>query len=129
VSALVTITQTDPMAVLFAVPEIHVPLIQHKLRSGQVLPVQVWDREAKQMLAQGRVSSTDNAIDLATGTLRLKAKGTGPNQQAVYAQAAWFSHVEGDAVRLVHLVVYHSTLSGFQNEPQTAPFFESVKLP
>jgi len=63
------------------------------------------------------------------GTLRLKAKGTGPNQQAVYAQAAWFSHVEGDAVRLVHLVVYHSTLSGFQNEPQTAPFFESVKLP
>jgi len=37
----------------------------------------VWDREAKQMLAQGRVSSTDNAIDLATGTLRLKA--TFPN--------------------------------------------------
>jgi multidrug efflux system membrane fusion protein len=41
------------------------------------LPVQVWDRDAKQMLAQGRVSSTDNAIDLATGTLRLKA--TFPN--------------------------------------------------
>jgi multidrug efflux system membrane fusion protein len=72
-NGIVTITQTDPMAVLFAVPEIHVPLIQRKLRSGQVLPVQVWDREAKQMLAQGRVSSTDNAIDLATGTLRLKA--------------------------------------------------------
>jgi multidrug efflux system membrane fusion protein len=76
-NGIVSITQTDPMAVLFAVPEIHVPLIQSKLRSGQVLPVQVWDREAKQMLAQGRVSSTDNAIDLATGTLRLKA--TFPN--------------------------------------------------
>jgi len=76
-NGIVSITQTDPMAVLFAVPEIHVPLIQRKLRSGQVLPVQVWDREAKQMLAQGRVSSTDNAIDLATGTLRLKA--TFPN--------------------------------------------------
>ena len=72
-NGIVSINQTDPMAVLFAVPEIHVPLIQRKLRSGQVLPVQVWDREAKQMLAQGRVSSTDNAIDLATGTLRLKA--------------------------------------------------------
>jgi len=76
-NGIVSITQTDPMAVLFAVPEIHVPLIQRKLRSGQVLPVQVWDRDAKQMLAQGRVSSTDNAIDLATGTLRLKA--TFPN--------------------------------------------------
>jgi len=72
-NGIVSITQTDPMAVLFAVPEIHVPLIQRKLRAGQVLPVQVWDRDAKQMLAQGRVSSTDNAIDLATGTLRLKA--------------------------------------------------------
>ena len=72
-NGIVSINQTDPMAVLFAVPEIHVPLIQRKLRSGQALPVQVWDRDAKQMLAQGRVSSTDNAIDLATGTLRLKA--------------------------------------------------------
>jgi multidrug efflux system membrane fusion protein len=76
-NGIVSINQTDPMAVLFAVPEIHVPLIQRKLRSGQALPVQVWDRDAKQMLAQGRVSSTDNAIDLATGTLRLKA--TFPN--------------------------------------------------
>ena len=87
-NGIVSINQTDPMAVLFAVPEIHVPLIQRKLRSGQVLPVQVWDREAKQMLAQGRVSSTDNAIDLATGTLRLKATfpnadgGLFPNQFA-----------------------------------------------
>ena len=87
-NGIVSITQTDPMAVLFAVPEIHVPLIQRKLRSGQALPVQVWDRDAKQMLAQGRVSSTDNAIDLATGTLRLKATfpnadgGLFPNQFA-----------------------------------------------
>ena len=87
-NGIISINQTDPMAVLFAVPEIHVPLIQRKLRSGQVLPVQVWDREAKQMLAQGRVSSTDNAIDLATGTLRLKATfpnadgGLFPNQFA-----------------------------------------------
>jgi hypothetical protein len=63
------------------------------------------------------------------GTLRLKAKGTGPHQQAVYLHAAWFAHVEGDAVRLVHMVVYQNTLAGFQNEAQTDPFFESVKLP
>lgn len=70
---LVTITQTQPMAVLFAVPEAHVPLIQRKLKGGQSLAVQAWDRELKEKLAEGQVTTTDNAIDLNTGTLKLKA--------------------------------------------------------
>ncbi|NCV62417.1 MAG: hypothetical protein EBW49_00435 [Betaproteobacteria bacterium] len=61
------------MAVVFAVPEIHVPLIMRKLKSGQTLAVQAWDRDRKQRLASGRVNTTDNAIDVATGTLKLKA--------------------------------------------------------
>ena len=72
-NGLVTITQTQPMAVVFAVPEMHVPLIMRKLKSGQALPVQAWDRDRKQRLASGRVNTTDNAIDVATGTLKLKA--------------------------------------------------------
>jgi multidrug efflux system membrane fusion protein len=72
-NGLVSITQTQPMAVVFAVPEAHVPLIMRKLRAGQALPVEAWDREQKQRLAKGRVSTTDNAIDVATGTLKLKA--------------------------------------------------------
>jgi multidrug efflux system membrane fusion protein len=51
-NALVTITQTQPMAVVFAVPEMHVPLIMRKLKSGQALAVQAWDREHKQKLAK-----------------------------------------------------------------------------
>jgi multidrug efflux system membrane fusion protein len=73
VAGLVTITQTQPMAVLFAVPEAHVPLIQRKLRGGQSLAVQAWDRDLKEKLAEGQVMTTDNAIDLNTGTLKLKA--------------------------------------------------------
>ena len=72
-NGLVSITQTQPMAVMFAVPESHVPLIMRKLKTGQALPVEAWDRDQKVRLAQGRVSTTDNAIDVATGTLRLKA--------------------------------------------------------
>jgi multidrug efflux system membrane fusion protein len=72
-NGLVSITQTQPMAVVFAVPEMHVPLIMRKLKSGQALPVQAWDRDRKQRLASGRVNTTDNAIDVATGTLKLKA--------------------------------------------------------
>ncbi|MEY3765364.1 MAG: hypothetical protein RLZ03_323 [Pseudomonadota bacterium] len=72
-AGLVTITQTQPMAVLFAVPEAYVPLIQRKLRGGQSLAVQAWDRDMKEKLAEGQVTTTDNAIDLSTGTLKLKA--------------------------------------------------------
>ena len=72
-NGLVSITQTQPMAVVFAVPEAHVPLIMRKLKAGLALPVEAWDREQKQRLAKGRVSTTDNAIDMATGTLKLKA--------------------------------------------------------
>ena len=72
-AGLVTITQTQPMAVVFAVPEAHVPLIQRKLRQGDKLAVQAWDRDMKEKLAEGQVSTTDNAIDTATGTLKLKA--------------------------------------------------------
>jgi membrane fusion protein, multidrug efflux system len=72
-NGLVSITQTQPMAVVFAVPEMHVPLIMRKLKSGQALLVQAWDRERKQRLASGRVNTTDNAIDVTTGTLKLKA--------------------------------------------------------
>ena len=72
-NGLVNITQTQPMAVVFSVPEMHVPLIMRKLKAGQALPVEAWDRDQKIRLAQGRVSTTDNAIDVATSTLRLKA--------------------------------------------------------
>jgi multidrug efflux pump subunit AcrA (membrane-fusion protein) len=61
------------MAVLFAVPEAYVPLIQRKLKGGQSLAVQAWDHELKEKLAEGQVTTTDNAIDLNTGTLKLKA--------------------------------------------------------
>ena len=72
-NGLVNITQTQPMAVVFSVPEMHVPLIMRKLKAGQALPVEAWDRDQKIRLAQGRVSTTDNAIDVTTSTLRLKA--------------------------------------------------------
>ena len=80
-NGLVSITQTQPMAVVFAVPEAHVPLIMRKLKAGQALPVQAWDRDMQHRLAKGRVSTTDNAMDLATGTLKLKATLDNPDGQ------------------------------------------------
>ena len=73
-TGLVSITQTQPIAVVFAVPEAHLRQISSKLQAGQPLVVEAWDREQKVKLAVGKVSSTDNAIDMATGTIKLKAE-------------------------------------------------------
>lgn len=77
-NGLLTIAQVQPVNVVFAVPEAQLAAIQSRLAQGEALPVEAWDRDEKRMLAQGRVASTDNAIDPATGTIKLKAAF--PNQ-------------------------------------------------
>lgn len=71
---LVTITQTQPISVVFAVPESNLPLIARKLKGTEPLTVEAWDREQRNLLASGKVSTTDNAIDAVTGTIKVKAE-------------------------------------------------------
>ncbi|MEO6245976.1 MAG: MdtA/MuxA family multidrug efflux RND transporter periplasmic adaptor subunit [Opitutaceae bacterium] len=71
---LVTITQTHPIAVSFTVPEIDLQKVVEPLRAGEALPVEAWDRNERGVLATGVLRTVDNQIDLATGTLRLKAE-------------------------------------------------------
>ncbi len=73
-NGLVTITQTQPISVIFAVPETHLPLITRKLKGADALTVEAWDREQRSLLATGKVSTTDNTIDPVTGTIKVKAE-------------------------------------------------------
>ncbi len=67
-------------------------------------------------------------VNALPGALRIKAVGTSANGQPVLAQAVWFSHLEGESVRLVHAVVYHN--QGPKKKDQSAEqFIESLKLP
>jgi membrane fusion protein, multidrug efflux system len=70
---LVTITQTRPIAVMFTVPEVDLQSVIVPLRAGEKMEVEAWDRTEKNKLAQGFLQTVDNQIDLATGTLKLKA--------------------------------------------------------
>lgn len=70
---LVSITQMRPIAVEFTVPEPDVPALRRAAASGVELAVQVLDRSEQQTLANGRLYTLDNQIDIATGTLRVKA--------------------------------------------------------
>ena len=73
-SGIVVITQVRPIAVTFTVPEIDLQKVIEPLRAGEKLPVQAWDRSEQKVLASGLLRTVDNQIDLATGTLRLKAE-------------------------------------------------------
>lgn len=72
-NGVVVIAQTQPMALVFAVPSAQLGAISERLRAGQPLPVEVLDRGGQKRLAVGRVASVDNAIDSTTDTVRLKA--------------------------------------------------------
>ena len=72
-TALVVITQTEPIIVSFTLPENDLGLVIARYRSGATLPVQAWDRGDRKELAVGVLSSIDNQIDITTGTLKFKA--------------------------------------------------------
>ncbi|MGH9432696.1 MAG: MdtA/MuxA family multidrug efflux RND transporter periplasmic adaptor subunit [Terriglobia bacterium] len=70
---LVVITQMEPIAVIFTLPEEQLGPILQGLRRGQSFRVQAYDRSDQHLIATGTLLATDNRIDQTTGTLRLKA--------------------------------------------------------
>jgi multidrug efflux system membrane fusion protein len=77
-TGLVVITQLEPVAVLYTVPQDLLPAVMKRLQSGDPIAVDAWDRDQKARLAQGTLASADNQVDPQTGTVKLKAQF--PNQ-------------------------------------------------
>jgi multidrug efflux system membrane fusion protein len=77
-NGLVVITQLQPIAAVFTIPQDRLPDVLKRLRAGAPLPVEAYDREQKIKLATGRLLTVDNQIDPTTGTVKLKAQF--PNQ-------------------------------------------------
>lgn len=71
---LVSITQTQPIAVNFTVPEVDVPALRDARRGDAPLKVEVLDRGEQRVLATGELTTLDNQIDTSTGTLRVRAQ-------------------------------------------------------
>jgi len=73
-TALVTITQTQPISVAFTLPENELPTVVQRFRAGDKLRVEAWDRAETSLLTEGVLQSLDNQIDTTTGTLKFKAR-------------------------------------------------------
>ncbi|MAL01967.1 MAG: multidrug transporter subunit MdtA [Alcaligenaceae bacterium] len=71
---LVVITQTQPISVLFSLPQAQLPEVRAQLRDGNTLTAILYDSTNTRELARGVLVSIDNQIDVATGTVRMKAQ-------------------------------------------------------
>lgn len=71
-SALVVVTQLQPITAVFPIAEDQLPAVIGKWRAGQRLSVDALDRNMKK-LASGWLSTIDNQIDPTTGTVKLRA--------------------------------------------------------
>lgn len=74
---IVTITQVQPITVMFTLPQADLPAIVTAMGKG-AMTVVARTSDTKLALAQGTLLTPDNAIDATTGTIRLKA--TFPNE-------------------------------------------------
>ena len=71
-NGLVVITQVQPIAVLFTLPEDNLPEVIQHMKSEQ-LGVEANSRDDQVKLATGKLLTVDNQIDPTTGTVRFKA--------------------------------------------------------
>lgn len=72
-NGLLVITQMQPIAVIFTLPEDSLPAVNSRMRSGVTLQVKALSRDNGMEIASGTLLTIDNQIDQTTGTIRLKA--------------------------------------------------------
>jgi multidrug efflux system membrane fusion protein len=73
-TGLLVITQLQPIAVIFALPQDQLSQVLSKLHSGTQLPVDAYDRDDVTKIAPGQLLTIDTQIDTTTGTYKLKSE-------------------------------------------------------
>ena len=115
-NGLVVITQVQPIAVVFTLPEDNLPALLAKMKNGAKLPVEALDREQKNRLATGSLETIDNQIDPSTGTVKIKAVFANsdselfPNQ---FVNARLLVDTLHDATLVPNAAIQHSPQSAF----------------
>lgn len=77
---IVVVTQIDPIAVMFQLPQDELPRVAERMAQG-ALPVEVYSRDGDTRIATGELAVIDNQINVATATARLKAVFPNPERR------------------------------------------------
>lgn len=80
-NGLVILTQTQPINVVFAIPEVSLSQVQQAITTDKTLQVEAWDRDNRNKLADGKLLAMDNQLNTSTGTVNIKARFDNQSQQ------------------------------------------------
>jgi multidrug efflux system membrane fusion protein len=72
-TALVVITQLQPITVVFSLPEDDIPEVQAKVLANQTLATTAYNHDLTKKLADGTLLALDNQVNQGSGTFQLKA--------------------------------------------------------
>ena len=70
---LVVLTQVEPIAVLFTIPQDNLQSVLARQRAAGAIAVEAFDREGRNRIGSGTLVAVDNQIDQGTGTVKIKA--------------------------------------------------------
>ncbi len=73
-NGIVLINQLQPITVIFAIPEDNISAVMKRLTAGAALTVEALDRTNATKIADGKLLTADNSIDVTTGTIKLRAQ-------------------------------------------------------
>lgn len=79
-SGIVIVTQLDPIAVIFNLPQDDFEVVSSAMSSGS-LEVEIFGRDTSTPIGKGELKLIDNQINQATSTIRLKAVLNNPNHK------------------------------------------------
>jgi multidrug efflux system membrane fusion protein len=80
-TGIATVTQTNPIAVTFSLPQAQLATLLPKVRKGEALSVQAMDQLSTTPLATGTLKFISNEIDTTTGSIKLKAQFDNPDEK------------------------------------------------
>jgi membrane fusion protein, multidrug efflux system len=99
-----TIAQVQPVLVTFTVPAIHLGTIKSHMAGGK-LPVTATPQDASAQPSVGTLTFVDNAVDMTTDTIKLKARFDNPDRRLWPGQ---FARVSLRLTTLEHATVVPS---------------------
>lgn len=73
-NGIATLTQLNPITVVFTLPADALREIMARIHTGSTLIVEAIDRDGSTLLTRGMLLAVDNQIDTNTGTIKLKAQ-------------------------------------------------------
>jgi len=77
-NGLVVVTQLDPMAIVFTLPQDDLPQVTQQIGTG--LTIEAYSRDGSTLLGKGQLTLIDNQVNTATATVRLKGTVPNPNK-------------------------------------------------